>query len=149
MFRFNQSFDASLAALFAVLDPAVDEPAPPPAPRWASISGIGLSRLRLTTIGSFALRPACFATSTARNRPLSALLAWPGRMNPSCAAPLSAVTAKLVTLIGSVIVFLVSSRSSRSTFLASRRRRRSVKRNMTENHDALLPGRGPHVVQLS
>ena len=51
----------------------------------------------------------------------------PTLMMPSCARPRKALMLSPVTLMGSVMVFLVSSRSKRSTFLVRRARRRSVK----------------------
>ena len=126
--RVSQSFEESLLrwpAAEAELEAVPDEPAP----AWWSvaIASTDFSKLAGITYGLGPAPPAVFAASLARANGLGALLPPNADMSPSCTSPRSALIESPVKLIGSVIVVLDSKRSRRSTFLASRRRRCSVK----------------------
>ena len=125
MLKLSQSPAGCLSGAWALTAPSVAL-LDPPAPCFDSTLGIGLSRSPRNGIVMLPLRAVCFATAAGTFSPLSALLAPNAGIRPSRLAPVIALSASPVTLIGSVIVLRISSRSSRSTFLASCRRRRSV-----------------------
>jgi hypothetical protein len=126
--KVSQSFAESLPARPAVESAPEAAAAEPPPAKWLmAIASIDLSNCAGIVYGLGLAWPACVAASLARASGLGALLPPKGDMSPSWANPRKALIASPVKLIGSVMVVLDSRRSRRSTFLAKRRRRASVK----------------------
>ena len=126
-FRVSQSFEASLLVWrpSAPDASAVEEPPAPAIWPMASAS-IDFSSLAGSAYGALPEPPAFFAASLAGASMLSAWFAPSGYMNPSWIKLWMAFVARPERLMGSVICVLDSSRSRRSTFRRSIRRRRSV-----------------------